>query len=407
MTRAGLTDDAQYRAFTHGRIIFGDDAHQGAYQQTYANGSEDTPFGELSATQHHRFGQYKINQRHAGQGRQDDRPPVAHVQGFLYAGCVQVGCIADAHEQGTYNGEKDTDACDQHGEQDGGEASELILRLCLTTQYHGRQYRGYIRTEEVGAHSGYVPYVVTYVVGNGSRVAGIILWDACFHLTYQVSAYVSRLCINTATYTGEQCYGFGAQREACQYFDGPDHFLRIHRCLAGKDHFENDEQTTQTQHRQARYTQTHNRSAGERDLQCLAKAGTGSLRRTHIGPGCAAHADVTSGRAQHRAKNKGYCNSPVRVGVAETHYGQQDRGQNYKIGEYLPFRLEKGHGAFSDKSADLLHPVATGILLGDPGKFDKCVKKTDGAHHGNQINQFVHNKFGSVLNKDGKNRGKS
>src|SRR5450432_2773105 len=126
MACGGLTDDAQYRAFAHGRIVFRDNAHQGAHQQAYADSAEYAPFGKVDAAKGHRIRQYIIDQADTGQRGQYDRSPVAHVQRFLYARCIDAGGIADTNECGAYDGEEDTYACDHHGQEDRGHATESI-----------------------------------------------------------------------------------------------------------------------------------------------------------------------------------------------------------------------------------------------------------------------------------------
>jgi hypothetical protein len=74
------------------------------------------------------------------------------------------------------------------------------------SEYHGSEYGSNIRPEKVSAHTGYVAYVITYVIRNGGRVTRIILRDAGFHFTHQVSANVCSFGIDTATYTGKQGY---------------------------------------------------------------------------------------------------------------------------------------------------------------------------------------------------------
>ncbi len=80
-----------------------------------------------------------------------------------------------------------------------------------------RKNRASVGFEQVGAHARDVAHVVTYVIGDGSRVARVVLGDARFDLAHQVGAHVSSLCVDTATNTGKQCYSRSAGREALDH----------------------------------------------------------------------------------------------------------------------------------------------------------------------------------------------
>eukprot|EP00968_Pinguiococcus_pyrenoidosus_P013003 scaffold1166_cov261-Pinguiococcus_pyrenoidosus.AAC.32 len=73
--------------------------------------------------------------------------------------------------------------------------------------------------EEVGAHSGDVPHVVTDVVGDGGRVARIVLWDALLHLSHEVCAHVGGLGVDPTGHTGEKGDGARAEAEAGKRLD--------------------------------------------------------------------------------------------------------------------------------------------------------------------------------------------
>jgi hypothetical protein len=72
------------------------------------------------------------------------------------------------------------------------------------SEYHGSEYGSNIRPEKVSAHTGYVAYVITYVIGDGGGVAGIVFGDTGFYFSYEVGAYVGGLGIDTTTDTGEE-----------------------------------------------------------------------------------------------------------------------------------------------------------------------------------------------------------
>jgi hypothetical protein len=75
------------------------------------------------------------------------------------------------------------------------------------------RYCSNIRTEKVGTHTGYVTYVITHVIGDGSGVTRIIFRNSGFYFTYKVGTDVGSFGINTATYTCEKRDRFGTERK--------------------------------------------------------------------------------------------------------------------------------------------------------------------------------------------------
>ena len=66
-----------------------------------------------------------------------------------------------------------------------------------------RQNRTAVRFVEVGPHACHVTHVVAYVVGNGSRVPGVIFGNARFHFAHEVGTHVGCLGVNSAAHTGK------------------------------------------------------------------------------------------------------------------------------------------------------------------------------------------------------------
>src|SRR4051812_6865106 len=68
-----------------------------------------------------------------------------------------------------------------------------------------RRHQGdLVALEEVGGHAGAVADVVAHVVGDGGRVAGVVLGDARLDLAHEVGADVGRLGEDAATDSQEQ-----------------------------------------------------------------------------------------------------------------------------------------------------------------------------------------------------------
>ena len=80
-----------------------------------------------------------------------------------------------------------------------------------SSQHHGRHHGHRVGLEEVGRHAGAVADVVTDVVGNHRRVAGVVLGNAGLDLAHQVGADVGALGEDTAAETREDRDQGGAE----------------------------------------------------------------------------------------------------------------------------------------------------------------------------------------------------
>ena len=83
-----------------------------------------------------------------------------------------------------------------------------------------RDDRDLVGLEEVGRHAGAVAHVVAHVVGDGRRVARVVLGDAGLDLADQVGADVGRLGEDAAADTHEEGEERGAEGEADQHGGG-------------------------------------------------------------------------------------------------------------------------------------------------------------------------------------------
>ena len=61
-----------------------------------------------------------------------------------------------------------------------------------------------IALEDVGPHPGHVTHIVADVVGDGGRIARVVLRDTGFHLANQIGAYVGGLGVDPTTHTCEE-----------------------------------------------------------------------------------------------------------------------------------------------------------------------------------------------------------
>ena len=111
------------------------------------------------------------------------RPTAMTATGNTRPGGPLVGVQADALEGG--------DAQDDRGHQDDAEG-----------------------LEQVRGHAGAVAHVVAHVVGDGGRVAGVVLGDAGLDLAHQVGAHVGGLGEDAAADPEEQGQQRAAEAEA-------------------------------------------------------------------------------------------------------------------------------------------------------------------------------------------------
>jgi hypothetical protein len=99
---------------------------------------------------------------------------------------------------------------DDAGRRDGERVDDQRGAACSAdrrghrAQSHRGEDRADVGLEEVGAHAGHVADVVTDVVRDGGRVAGVVLGDARLDLADQVGADVRRLGVDAAADAREQ-----------------------------------------------------------------------------------------------------------------------------------------------------------------------------------------------------------
>ncbi len=86
-------------------------------------------------------------------------------------------------------------------------------------QHHRRHDRHRVSLEQVGGHAGAIADVVADVVGDGRRIAGIVLGNAGLDLADEIGADVSALGEDAAAKTGEDRDQRGAEAERDQRVD--------------------------------------------------------------------------------------------------------------------------------------------------------------------------------------------
>ncbi len=171
------------------------------------DGVEGLPVVEIGTGHHGR----------PGDGEYGRRPyaPVDGGHGVL----VVLACSDHEHAD---DGGQDPDGRDGDGEDhrlgrvgapvDGAEGGDA--------EDDGGDDGDHVGLEEVGGHAGAVPDVVAHVVGDGGRVAGVVLRDAGLHLAHQVGTDVGRLGEDAAADPHEQGQQRRAEPEADEHRGG-------------------------------------------------------------------------------------------------------------------------------------------------------------------------------------------
>ena len=131
------------------------------------------------------------------------------VQG-LVAGAVGTGADAVGADDRTDH----ADGPDQERED------HALMAEAGVAQDHGGDDRHLVALEDVGGHTGTVAHVVAHVVGDGGRVARVVLGNVGLDLAHQVGADIGRLGVDAAADPHEQCQQRAAEAEAEQNFIG-------------------------------------------------------------------------------------------------------------------------------------------------------------------------------------------
>ena len=164
--------------------------------------------------------------------------------------------------------------------------------------------------EKISTHTGDITNVVTNVVGDGGRVAGIIFRNVGFNLTDKIGADVSGLGVDTTGDTRKEGNGGGAETETREVTNGITHVddRTGHRAtvgtsdnaavLRGGKDVEEDGQTEDTVRDDG---EAHDGTTGERDLESLVQARARGFHGLDVGLRCNLHASPASARGERGA----------------------------------------------------------------------------------------------------------
>ena len=227
-------------------------------------------------------------------------------------------------------------------------------------EHHGGHDGDHIGLEQVGRHTGAVADIVAHIVGNGRRVARIVLGDARLNLADEIAADIGALGEDAAAETSEDGDERCAEAESDK---GVDYLARggIVADQAGED---------EKIDRDAEEGETGDEKPGdgagaEGEAQAVGKALGRGLGGPHIGADGDVHADIAGDAREHRTDGE-----TDRLRNAEQ-IGEDGEDHHADDGDRGVLAREIGLRPFLDGGGDLLHARGAGVgSENGPGRPD-------------------------------------
>ena len=267
------------------------------------------------------------------------------------------------HHINTDDGQQHTAGSDKRRRQHGFELHSFHSRSGKRrrAQCHRGEDRTGIRLVEVGTHTGYVTYVIAYVIGDSSRVARVILRDVILRLTDKVGSYICRLGINTTAYAGKKCLR-GSTHTKGQHGgrDGDEVSFRPYQ-LKQTGTVKDKEPTGDVQQRKTHYRQPHHRTRTESHLQTRIQALTRRVSRTSRRICCGLHSEETSQTGEETAGQESEPDDTV-LQVKIRHNGKNDSQHHEHNRHDFVLLLEISHRSLAHMRSDGFHQVGAFIL---------------------------------------------
>ena len=249
----------------------------------------------------------------------------------------------------------------------------------------GGDDRADVGLEQVRAHARHVAHVVAHVVGDGGRVARVVLGDAGLDLAHEVRAHVCGLGVYPAANPGEQRDGRRAEAEA-----GDD-----------ADVLEDEVDGRHADQADADDRDAHDRAAVEGDPEGGVQALLGLDDGTRVGADGDAHADEAGERGPDCAHQVGQGrggHGPAVVGVYPAQQVVVDEGGEHHEDDYHEDReepvlpREEGHRALLDGAADELYCLVALVLPENvegeqQGEYEPDSRRREGH---DEDNHFTH-----------------
>ena len=303
-------------------INFGDFTNQHAYDQTGSDSYESIG----------------VTEQRGGQVVSSAQNQYATNIGTVVQSSLRIGGFAVTSKEYTSQGSNNAGEC---------QAEYKYYAFTAGISYSAQGNSGddctNIGFEQVSAHTSNVAYVIAYVISDGSRVTRIVFRQTFFYFTYQVSANVSSLGIDTAANTSEQSDGGSTQGEA-----GYD-------INVAKNHVS----SSNTNDTQTNNAQTHYSTAGESNFQSFRHAVTCSFSSTNVSLGSNGHTNVASANGEDCTCYE-----------ANSSHGRQEHSDNnsnneYEYGQSFIFSVQERHSALMDVTGDFLHACSACRSLAD------------------------------------------
>ncbi len=217
-------------------------------------------------------------------------------------------------------------------------------------EHHGRDRGHRIGLEQIGRHAGAIADIVADVVGDGGRVARIVLGNARFDLADEIAADVGALGEDAATQPGEDRDQRGAEAERYHRIDDGTVVWREVQ-PAGQEH----EVERHAEQRETGDQKAGNGAGAEREFKSAGKRTGRRLRRADIGAHGNVHADKAGGARQDGANGEAERDQPAEE-IADD---EEDHDANDGDRGVLPPQI--GLRALADGGRNLAHLLVAGI----------------------------------------------
>ena len=245
-------------------------------------------------------------------------------------------------------------------------------------QQQGGDEGDQVRLEHVGGHARAVADIVPDVVGDGRRVARVVLGDGFFYFAHQIRADVRRLGEDAAADAHEQGGQAPAEAEADQH---------LHGVTAEDEEDDGRAQQPQPDRHHARHG-----PAAEGRLQRPLVGGQRLVGRPLVADDGHAHADVACRVGERDAEQEGNGHAegdpqPVLAIIQDDQQDGQDRHQR----QHRPHLLgEVRQRARPDRLSDLLHGGRAGRQALDLRAQDESIDQGDGGGQQDEPQDAVH-----------------
>ncbi len=251
--------------------------------------------------------------------------------------------IAELDEIGAGDGGQDREAADGQGIEHRARQAFLAGEEDRG-QNHRRDDGDGVGLEEIGRHAGAVADIVADIVGDGRRIARIVLGNARLDLADEVGADVGALGEDAAAETREDRDERGAEAQADERVDDRAVGGRVARAPGEDRVIDRD-----AEQREPRDEQTRDRARLESDVQTFGERLRGGLSGADIGAHRNVHADVAGRAREHRAEHE------TEGDPKAEKEGQQHRDARADDGDGPVLAIEIGLRALGDRARDLLH----------------------------------------------------